>query len=102
MTNTKTFTHLFNIKRNIKQYNPDDFINMRVINTKTNKNVSLADYEDLWEYRYQLDIRKEGILKRKLKKLKQLLVKYASKDIQLQVKYNNRYIPYDTWLEIKQ
>ena len=31
-----------------------------------------------------------------------LLIKYTPPHIQLHVKYNNRFIPYDKWLEIKQ
>ena len=78
----------------LSKYMKNDRIQMRVINTRTNKSVSLADYDDLWEYRYYLDIQHIGIQKNKLKKLQELIVKYASKYIQLQVKIDNRYISY--------
>jgi len=78
----------------LSKYTKNDRIQMRVINIRTNKSVSLADYDDLWEYRYYLDIQNIGIQKNKLKKLQELLLKYTSKYIQLQVKIDGRYIPY--------
>jgi len=97
----KKLVYLFKFPT-ITKLDPNDIIQFRVINTKTNNKVNLADYDDLWEYRYQLDIRKEGILKIKLKKLHKLLLKHTPQYIQLQVKHNNRFISYESWLEIKQ
>ena len=99
MTNNKIVSIKWPI---IKPLDPNNMIPIRIINTKTNKKVCLCDYEGLWEYRYTLDIRKQGILKTRLKKLKQLLIKYTPKYIQLEVKHNNRFISYESWLEIKQ
>ena len=78
----------------LSKYKKDDRIQIRVINTRTNKSISLADYDDLWEYRYYLDIQRDGIQKKKLKKLQELIVKYAQKYIQLQIKSNSHYISY--------
>ena len=94
---------------------PNSMVQFRVVNTNTHKKfnfmkmlrekykddtISTQEYSDLWNYKYILDTSKEGIVERKLHKFQQLLLKYTPQYVQLQVKYNNRFIPYDSWLDI--
>jgi len=66
----------------------------RLIDKRTNTITQLNKYDKVWAYRYDLNIWSNTIHVNKIKKFNKVLVLYAPKYIQLQIKENNRYKSY--------
>ena len=71
-------------------------LEFRLIDKRSNTITQLNKYEKAWKYRYDLNIWSNTIHINKIKKFNKVLVLYAPKYIQLQIKENNRYISYNS------